>query len=153
MDRQAAMTTPEAAPRSGSHYWLEKGLEGWHPRGVDDWQCACGAWGSHSWMGFSYHLRDRLDEALAREAEAAQPAPGLVTPEMQELIDETSEASYLVGRAEAVPDETQMIGALFMVIEDHLRQRRRFHFHHCNQDCAVPLGKALYARLRGGDRG
>ena len=35
-------------------------------RSVDDWDCKCGAFGSHSWMGFSYHLLGRMNTVAER---------------------------------------------------------------------------------------
>ena len=43
------------------HGWVEA-----VNRSVDDWECRCGAFGSHLWMGFAHHLMDRLAEARAQ---------------------------------------------------------------------------------------
>ena len=58
------MTTRTAEPRTHRRLTVGESGYNWH-RGTDSWECACGAWGSHSWMGWAYHLSDLLAEAAA----------------------------------------------------------------------------------------
>ena len=77
MSRQDAEFLTRVSDPAGKpppHRWLQKGDPGYNGhRGTDSWECACTAWGSHSWQGFALHLLD----AYAIEAEYG---PRGVTP-------------------------------------------------------------------------
>lgn len=76
-------TTPTT--QAHDHQRLREERPEWQ---IGDWHCLCGAFGSHDWMGYAFHLEHDVLFAIAGQQAEARDTSGLREALVQTVIDE-----------------------------------------------------------------